>query len=68
MTPIEARLRAVVDYAFDRLRLKRIIATTAYDNLASIGVMRKLGMRIERNPLPEPRWLQVVGVLERSER
>jgi len=27
-------------------------------------VMRKLGMRIERNPLPEPHWLQIVGVLD----
>ena len=31
-------------------------------------VMRKLGMRIERNPSPEPHWLQVVGVLERPPR
>jgi RimJ/RimL family protein N-acetyltransferase len=56
--------RALMDYAFQSLRLKRIVATTDYDNIASIGVMRKLGMRIEKNPLPEPPWLQVVGVLE----
>jgi RimJ/RimL family protein N-acetyltransferase len=55
---------AMVDYAFRHLKLKRVVATTSYDNLASIGVMRKLGMRIERNPLPEPPWFQVVGVLE----
>ena len=54
---------ALVDYAFETLRLARILATTDYDNSASIGVMRKLGMRIERNPLPEPEWLQIVGVL-----
>jgi hypothetical protein len=29
-------------------------------------VMRKLGMRIERNPLPEPPWLQIVGVLDNA--
>lgn len=57
--------RAMIDYAFQHLRLRRVVATTEYDNLASIGVMRRLGMRIERNPLPEPPWLQVVGVLER---
>ncbi len=57
-------VKALVDYAFQHLRLKRIVATTAYDNNASIGVMRKLGMRIEKNPRPEPPWLQVVGVLE----
>jgi RimJ/RimL family protein N-acetyltransferase len=56
--------QALVDYAFGTLRLKRIIATTSYDNTASMGVMRKIGMRIEKNPHPEPPWLQVVGVLE----
>jgi RimJ/RimL family protein N-acetyltransferase len=56
--------RALVDYAFQHLRLKRIVATTTYENAASMGVMRKLGMHLERNPYPEPPWLQVVGVLE----
>jgi [ribosomal protein S5]-alanine N-acetyltransferase len=56
--------RTLVDYAFQKLGLKRIIAETNYDNAGSIGVMQQLGMRIERNPLPEPPWLQVVGVLE----
>lgn len=54
---------ALVDYAFQHLQLKHVVAATSHDNLASIGVMRKLGMRIMRNPLPEPPWLQVVGVL-----
>jgi ribosomal-protein-alanine N-acetyltransferase len=58
--------RALVDYAFQQLNLRRIIAETDYDNIASIGVMRKLGMRIAKNPLAEPRWLQIVGVLEFS--
>jgi [ribosomal protein S5]-alanine N-acetyltransferase len=44
--------------------LRRVVATTTYDNEASMGVMRKLGMRIERNPFPDPPWLQVVGILE----
>jgi ribosomal-protein-alanine N-acetyltransferase len=56
---------ALVAYAFDVLKLKRIVATTTFDNAGSMGVMRRLGMRIERNPLTEPPWLQVVGVLER---
>ena len=54
---------ALIQYAFGTLKVERIIATTEYDNAASIGVMRKLGMRIERNPEPEPPYLQVVGVL-----
>jgi hypothetical protein len=29
--------------------------------------MRKLGMRIEKNPYPEPPWLQVVGILDNQE-
>jgi ribosomal-protein-alanine N-acetyltransferase len=58
--------QALVDYAFRHLGLKRVVATTDYDNVASIGVMRTLGMRIERNPRPEPPWLQVVGVLENN--
>jgi RimJ/RimL family protein N-acetyltransferase len=56
--------KALVDYAFQHLHLKRVIAETDYDNVASISVMRKLGMRIETNPSPEPPWLQVVGVIE----
>lgn len=58
--------QAMIDYAFDHLRLKRIIATTAYTNIASIGVMQKLGLTITRNPLEEPPWLQIVGVLENN--
>jgi [ribosomal protein S5]-alanine N-acetyltransferase len=56
--------QALIDYAFQHLNLKRIVATTDYDNLASQSVMRKLGMRIERNPLPELAWMQVVGIID----
>ena len=56
--------QAVVDYAFKRMNIKRILATTEYDNIESQGVMHKLGMRIERNPLLEPHYMQVVGILE----
>lgn len=56
--------RAMIDYAFRQLHLKRIVATTSDDNAASIRVMEKVGMRIERNPHPEPPWFQVVGILD----
>ena len=56
--------QVLVDYAFQNLDLKRVIATTDFHNNASIGVMRRLGMRVEKNPLAEPPWLQVVGVVE----
>ncbi len=60
--------QALIDFAFQQLRARRLIATAEYDNAASIGVMRRLGMQIERNPLPHPAWPQVVGILQhRSE-
>lgn len=55
---------ALIAHAFSELRLARVVATTEHANLASIGVMRRLGMRIERNPGREPEWFQTVGVLE----
>jgi RimJ/RimL family protein N-acetyltransferase len=56
--------QALIDYGFQHLKLLRIVAMTRYDNTASIGVMRKLGMTVERNMLPDPPWLQVVGITE----
>lgn len=54
---------AMIRYAFQELRLQRIVATTEYSNEASMGVMRRLGMQLERNPFPNPPWFQVVAVL-----
>jgi RimJ/RimL family protein N-acetyltransferase len=60
--------RALIDYAFAAdsawLALRRLIATTEFGNAASQAVMRKLGMRIERNESGAPPWLQIVGVLD----
>ena len=56
----------MIKYAFQHLRLKRIIAMTEHSNLASQAVMRKLGMTLTRNNLPHPPWLQVVGILENA--
>ena len=56
--------RGMIDWAFANLKLKRIVATTEYKNEASMGVMRRVGMTIERNPYPDPFWLEVVGILE----
>jgi RimJ/RimL family protein N-acetyltransferase len=56
--------QALINYGFQHLKLRRIVAMTRFDNAASIGVMRRLGMRVERNMLPEPPWLQVVGIIE----
>jgi len=56
--------RAMIDHMFTNHHMRRIVATTEYDNVASQKVMQKLGMKLERNPLEEPPWFQVVGVLE----
>jgi RimJ/RimL family protein N-acetyltransferase len=56
--------QALIDHGFQQLKLRRIVAMTRTDNAASIGVMRKLGMRIEHHLLPDPPWLQVVGIIE----
>jgi len=58
--------QVLIDHAFKHWRLARILATTDYSNVASQAVMRKLGMKLMRNALPEPHWLQVVGVLENT--
>lgn len=54
---------AVIRFLFDDLGVGRVVATTEYDNSASIAVMRRLGMTIEANPGPTPAWFQVVGSL-----
>jgi ribosomal-protein-alanine N-acetyltransferase len=59
---------AMVAYAFDTLQLERIIATTEHDNHASQGVMRALGMSLERNPSRDPAYFQTVGVLFAGDR
>lgn len=56
--------RALVDFAFDRLLLGRVVATTEHENAGSQAVMRRLGMRIYQNALPEPGWFQMVGIAE----
>ncbi len=59
--------QALIDYAFNEMKLHRIIATTEHDNIASQAVMRKMGMRLEINPFPKPPWHQVLGLLEFDE-
>ncbi|RMF80046.1 MAG: N-acetyltransferase [Chloroflexi bacterium] len=54
----------MIDFMFNDFGLKRIVATTEYDNAASIAVMKRLGMTVERNPDDEPAYFQVIGILE----
>jgi RimJ/RimL family protein N-acetyltransferase len=52
---------ALIEYGWSVLNLRRVVATTSYDNHPSIRVMEKCGMRICRNPFPDPEWLQIVA-------
>jgi RimJ/RimL family protein N-acetyltransferase len=54
----------LINYAFNTLKLKRIIGITSRYNNPSIAVLKRLGMRIET--LPEHKWMQVVGILENN--
>ena len=53
-----------MDFLFDKLRLRQVVATTAYDNIASQKTMKNLGMTLHTNPLSELAWCQVVGKVE----
>lgn len=54
----------LVQFLFESLRVHRVIATTEHDNAASLAVMRKLDMRIERNPDRSAAHPQAVGILD----
>ncbi|HLW47186.1 MAG TPA: GNAT family N-acetyltransferase [bacterium] len=55
---------AMARFAFDELHLRRVVATAEYDNAASTGVMRRIGMTVQHNPWSTPDWFQAVGILE----
>lgn len=55
---------ALIRFGFDVLQLARMVATTETSNAASAAVMRHLGMRVERNPKPQPFYMEVVGVID----
>jgi RimJ/RimL family protein N-acetyltransferase len=57
---------ALCDALVAALTPRRLIAMTEHTNIASLAVMRRLGMRMAANPHPEPAWLQVVGILDRA--
>jgi len=54
---------ALANFAFETLRVARLVATTEHDNVALIGVMRKIGMSVETNPEKAPEWFQAIGVM-----
>lgn len=59
---------AMLVYAFERLGMPRVVATTENDNVASQAVMRRVGMTVERNPFPDPPYFQTMGWLDAETR
>lgn len=56
--------KAMIEMAFRKLKLKRVVGITKAYNNPSIAVLKRLGMRIET--VPEHKWMQVVGILENN--
>lgn len=54
---------ALVDFAFHKLAVRRLVAMTEYDNHASQRVMHRLGMTVHTNPERDLFWFQMIGVL-----
>jgi RimJ/RimL family protein N-acetyltransferase len=55
--------RALIQYAFQEMKLPRLLAETSEENTRSQNVMRRLGMRLA--PAPRPGWPdRIVGLLE----
>jgi RimJ/RimL family protein N-acetyltransferase len=55
--------KAMIDFAFKKFNLERIIADTEHENTASQAVMRKIGMTLYKNRLTGLDWIETVGVL-----
>jgi RimJ/RimL family protein N-acetyltransferase len=56
--------KALIEAAFKKMKIKRIVGITTLYNNPSIAVLKRLGMRIET--VPEHKWMQVVGILENN--
>ncbi|MFN8493374.1 MAG: GNAT family N-acetyltransferase [Caldilineaceae bacterium] len=55
---------ALLEYAFGELKVRRIFAATNRNNVGSIGLMQRIGMRIAQNPERlDEEWPDAPGVL-----
>ncbi len=55
---------ALIAYGFTTLGVQRIVALTERGNIASLGVMRRVGMRVGFNPAPDASYPSAVGVID----
>lgn len=60
-------IQPIIDFVFEALNARRVVATTEHDNQNSQRVMEKLGMRLFKNSTGAHEWCQVVGVLNNPE-
>lgn len=59
--------RAMIDYGFTKHKLKRILATIDPENLASIKIVEKTGMKFQERGLDENNLPEMVYAIERTE-
>ncbi len=59
-----ARSRALIEYGFRELQVRRIVALTARGNTDSINVMKRVGMKVGVNPDPQVVYPGAVGIIE----
>jgi len=57
-------VRTVLEYAFGKLKVARVFATTDRENADSVRLMRRVGMRVAANPDPSCVYPALVGVVE----
>ena len=59
-------VRAVLDFAFMQLKIHRVFAVTDRDNVDSIALMQRVGMRVAKNPDSSVVYPGAAGVIELS--
>ncbi len=57
---------AMIDYGLNKLDLKRIMATIDPDNLGSIRIVEKLGLKFQEQRVDENNLPELVYMIERS--
>jgi ribosomal-protein-alanine N-acetyltransferase len=59
-------VNALIRYALQGLRVRRVVALTARGNETSVNLMKRVGMRIGINPDPQAIYPGAVGIIENS--
>jgi RimJ/RimL family protein N-acetyltransferase len=59
-------VRALIEYGFTALQVRRIVALTFRGNTDSVNVMKRVGMKVGVNPDPEAIYPWVVSIVENN--